>query len=48
MSSIVPLPMPTTAGDSLETFEEFPPRMKAASFTVAEALDKLQSPQGAH
>jgi hypothetical protein len=27
----------------LSTFEEFPPRQKAASFTIDQVVDKLQS-----
>jgi len=28
-------------GKVLETFKEFPPRAKAASFTVSDALEKI-------
>jgi hypothetical protein len=28
----------------MATFKEYPPRMKAASFTIDDALDKLQPP----
>ena len=27
----------------LETFREFPPRQKAASFTIDQAMDKLEA-----
>jgi arylsulfatase len=27
----------------LETFKEFPPRQKAASFTIDQAMEKMQS-----
>jgi arylsulfatase len=30
-------------GSFLETFKDFPPRQKAASFTIDQAMDKLQS-----
>ena len=32
-------------GEFLETFQEFPPRGKAASFTVGDALEKIKSPR---
>lgn len=31
----------------LETFQEFPPRQEAASFSLDKVLDKLSEPQGA-
>jgi arylsulfatase len=31
-----------TAGNFLQTFKEFPPRQKAASFTVDQAMQKLK------
>jgi arylsulfatase len=31
----------------LETFKEFPPRQKAASFTVGKAMEKISAPLGA-
>ena len=31
-------------GDFLKTFEKFPPRQKAASFTIGDALEKLDPP----
>ncbi len=35
-------PMQVMVGDFLKTFKEFPPRMKAASFTIDQILDSLQ------
>jgi arylsulfatase A-like enzyme len=32
----------TIVGRFLETFKEFPPRRKAASFTIDQALQKMQ------
>jgi arylsulfatase A-like enzyme len=37
-------PMPEVVGGFLETFKKYPPRQKAASFTVGQALESLQSP----
>jgi arylsulfatase len=34
-------------GKFLASFEDYPPRMKAASFTVDDALEKMQT-QGSH
>ena len=34
--------MPDVVGKFLATFKEFPPRMKPGSFTIGDALDKLQ------
>jgi arylsulfatase len=36
------LPAQRYVSEFLETFEEFPPRQRAASFTVDQALEKLQ------
>ncbi|BAU65498.1 sulfatase [Stanieria sp. NIES-3757] len=33
-------------GDFLATFKEYPPRQKAASFTIDQVLEKLQNPSG--
>jgi arylsulfatase len=30
-------------GKFLETFKEFPPRQKAASFTIDQAMEKMQT-----
>jgi arylsulfatase len=35
-------------GEFLQTFQEFPPRMKAASFSLDQVLEKLQPPTGLH
>jgi len=32
-------------GNFLTTFEDYPPRGKAASFTVGDALEKIKSPR---
>jgi arylsulfatase len=32
-------------GEFLQTFQEFPPRGKAASFTIGDALEKIKSPR---
>jgi len=31
-------------GDFLETFQEFPPRQKAASFSLQKVMEKMQNP----
>jgi arylsulfatase len=33
-------------GQWLESFKEFPPRMKPGSFSLGQVMDKLTSPQG--
>jgi arylsulfatase len=40
------LPTQKIVGDFLQTFAEFPPRQKAASFTIDQVLEKLQSGAG--
>lgn len=40
------LPAQKLVGDFLQTFVEFPPRQKAASFTIDQVLEKLQSGAG--
>jgi arylsulfatase len=35
-------------GEFLTTFEEFPPRQKAASFTIDQAMEKLEASLAAH
>ncbi len=40
------LPVQKVVGDFLQTFVEFPPRQKAASFTIDQVLEKLQSGAG--
>ncbi len=42
------IPAQTVVGQFLATFKEFPPRMKAASFTVDQVLAKLQESGGSH
>jgi arylsulfatase len=36
------VPAQAYVGNFLSTFEEFPPRQKAASFTLDQVLEKLQ------
>jgi hypothetical protein len=36
------VPAQSIVGDFLGTFREFPPRQKAASFTIDQAMEKLQ------
>jgi arylsulfatase len=40
------VPAQTLVGEFLATFKEFPPRQKAASFTIDQVLAKLQEPGG--
>jgi arylsulfatase len=42
------VPAQTVVGDFLKTFVEFPPRQKAASFTIDQVLEKLQRQGGSH
>jgi arylsulfatase len=35
-------------GEFLATFEEFPPRQKAATFTIDQAMEKLEESLAAH
>ena len=35
------VPLQTVAGRLFESFQEFPPRQRPASFTVDEAIEKL-------
>ena len=42
------LPAQKFVGDFLGTFVEFPPRQKAASFTIDQVLEKLQQGVGGH
>ncbi|MDR7099021.1 hypothetical protein J2X04_001368 [Lysobacter niabensis] len=37
------VPAQAIVGKVLETFKEFPPRAKAASFTIGDALDKIMT-----
>jgi len=42
------VPAQAIVGEFLQTFKEFPPRMKAASFSIDQVLEKLQSQGGSH
>lgn len=42
------VPVQKVVGDFLKTFVEFPPRQKAASFTIDQVMEKLQSQGGSH
>lgn len=42
------LPMQGIVSEFLKTFIEYPPRQKAASFTIDQALEKLQQQGGSH
>jgi len=42
----VVIPAQAVVGEFLATFKEYPPRQKAASFTVDQVLAKLQTPAG--
>ncbi|GAM71131.1 arylsulfatase [Vibrio sp. JCM 19236] len=39
------VPAQAYVGKYLETFKEFPPRQKAASFSLDQVMEKLQTPQ---
>ena len=41
------VPAQTYVGQFLATFQEFPPRQKAASFSLDQVMEKLQTPGGA-
>jgi len=38
------VPAQAYVGDFLETFQEFPPRQKAASFSLQKVMEKMQNP----
>ena len=40
------VPAQAYVGQFLATFKDYPPRQKAASFTVDQALEKLSTPDG--
>jgi arylsulfatase len=40
------VPAQEKVGEFLATFKEYPPRQKAASFTIDQVLEKMQNPQG--
>jgi hypothetical protein len=42
------IPAQKYVGDFLATFKEFPPRQKAASFSIDQILEKLQAGLGSH
>jgi arylsulfatase A-like enzyme len=42
------VPAQAYVGNFLATFKEFPPRQKAASFSLDQVMEKLKSPAGAH
>jgi arylsulfatase len=41
------VPAQAYVGKFLETFQEFPPRQKAASFSLDQVMEKLSTPSGA-
>lgn len=44
--AFVMMPVQHYVANFLSTFKEYPPRQKAASFTIDQVMDKLQTPQG--
>jgi arylsulfatase len=42
------VPAQNYVGNFLETFKEFPPRQKAASFSLDQVMEKMKTPGGAH
>jgi arylsulfatase len=42
------VPAQAVVGEFLATFKDFPPRQKAGSFTISQALEKLIPASGAH
>jgi arylsulfatase len=42
------VPAQAYVGKFLETFQEYPPRQKAASFSLDKVMEKLQNPGGTH
>jgi arylsulfatase A-like enzyme len=42
------VPAQAYVGDFLATFKEFPPRQKAASFSLEDVIEKMTAPGGAH
>jgi arylsulfatase len=40
------VPAQEKVGEFLATFKEYPPRQKAASFTIDQVLEKMQSAHG--
>jgi len=41
------VPSQAYVGKFMKTFQEFPPRQKAASFSLDQVMDKLSAPLGA-
>jgi len=41
------VPAQAFVGNFLGTFKEYPPRMKAASFSLDQVMEKMMSPAGA-
>jgi len=41
------VPAQAFVGNFLGTFKEYPPRMKAASFSLDQVMEKMMSPSGA-
>jgi arylsulfatase len=39
--SFLAMPAQALVGDFLATFKEYPPRQKAASFTISQILDRM-------
>jgi arylsulfatase A-like enzyme len=44
--SFMLVPAQVYVGKFLATFKDYPPRQKAASFTIGDALEKMQKPDG--
>ena len=42
------VPAQVFVGEFLATFKEYPPRQKAASFSLDKVMEKLESPGGSH
>jgi arylsulfatase len=42
------VPAQSYVGDFLKTFKEFPPRQKAASFSLDQVMETLQESAGGH
>jgi arylsulfatase len=42
------IPAQVYVGNFLKSFQEFPPRQKAASFTVDQVMEKLGESVGSH
>jgi arylsulfatase len=42
-SGVLTLAASSVVSEFLETFKEFPPRQRAASFTIDQAMEKMES-----